>query len=55
MLEAVILGDGSDRYREIVQILLDAGADTELADKQGVTPLGHARVKGYQAIADLLD
>lgn len=27
LLEAVILGDGSKRYRQIVTILLDAGAD----------------------------
>ena len=30
LLEAVILGDGSAAYQEIVRILLDAGADPDL-------------------------
>ncbi|WP_283135350.1 ankyrin repeat domain-containing protein [Rhizohabitans arisaemae] len=54
LLEAVILGDGSKRYQEIVSLLVSAGADVNLADSQGVTPLGHAREKGYDEIAALL-
>ena len=42
LLEAVILGDGGANHQEIVQILLDAGADPELPDGDGVTPLQHA-------------
>ncbi|MFC5176362.1 ankyrin repeat domain-containing protein [Nocardioides taihuensis] len=51
LLEAVILGDGSRPYVEIVDILLDHGADRDLADADGVTPLEHARARGYDAIA----
>ena len=54
LLEAVILGDGSERWQQIVQILLDAGADPTIADNEGVTPLQHARAKGYDAIARIL-
>ena len=54
MLEAVILGDGTERYQEIVQILLDAGADPSIGDKDGVTPLQHARSKGHSEIARIL-
>ena len=54
LLEAVILGDGSRRYQEIVTILLDAGADRNLADRDGVTALVHAERKGQDAVADLL-
>ncbi len=54
LLEAVILGDGSDPYQQIVTILLDAGADPDLADGDGVTALEHARSKGFDVIADLL-
>ena len=54
LLEAVILGDGSERYQQIVQILLDAGADPDIADFDGVTPLQHARAKGYDAIVRIL-
>ena len=54
LLEAVILGDGSRRYQEIVRILLDAGADPRIGDKNGVTAVEHARAKGYDAIARIL-
>ncbi len=53
LLEAVILGDGGPRHRAIVKILLDAGADTEIADASGVTPLGHAVSRGYTDMAKL--
>ncbi len=54
LLEAVILGDGGKRYQEIVRILLDAGADRNLADRNGVTALAHAERRGHDAIADRL-
>ncbi|WP_345777912.1 ankyrin repeat domain-containing protein [Stenotrophomonas maltophilia] len=54
LLEAILLGDGGPRHVQIVQLLLDAGADPELADGEGVTPLAHARQRGYSAIETLL-
>ena len=54
LLEAVILGDGGKRYQEIVKILLDAGADRNLADRNGVTALAHAERRGHDAVADRL-
>lgn len=54
LLEAVILGDGTDRYRQIVALLVDAGADVNLADGSAVTPLQHARQAGYQDIETVL-
>ena len=54
LLEAVILGDGSPPYQEIVRILLGAGADRELADRDGLTALDHARAQGQDAVANLL-
>ncbi len=54
LLEAILLSDGGPSHQEIVKLLLVAGADPNLADHDGVTPLRHARQKGYQAIADLL-
>lgn len=54
LLETVILGDGSKPYQEIVRILLDAGADRELGDRNGTTALVHARAKGYTALALVL-
>jgi len=54
LMEAVVLGDGSKRYVEIVQILLNAGADKTIADSNGVSALQHAEKKGFKKIADLL-
>lgn len=54
LLEAVILGDGSTRYQEIVRILLGAGAAPHLADREGVTALQHAQRFGYDDLAAVL-
>jgi ankyrin repeat protein len=54
LLEAVILGDGGPRHQEIVRILLAAGANRSIADKNGVTAAEHARRKGYREIAAIL-
>jgi ankyrin repeat protein len=53
-IEAVILGDGGPRHVETVRALVEAGADIGLADRQGLTPLHHARARGYAAIVSLL-
>ncbi|MEO6512616.1 MAG: ankyrin repeat domain-containing protein [Nocardioides sp.] len=54
LLEAVILGDGTTPYQEIVRLLLDAGADAAIADGDGVTALEHARSKGQTEVARVL-
>lgn len=55
LLEAIILGDGSQKYVDIVQILLDANSDKNIADNEGVTPLQHARKRGFHKIATILE
>ena len=54
LLEAIILSDGGARHVEIVKLLVEAGADVNLADGEGVTPLAHARQRGYSEIAAIL-
>jgi uncharacterized protein len=54
LLEAVILADGGRDHQEIVRILLAAGADRGIADKDGVTALQHARAHGYDELVRLL-
>jgi ankyrin repeat protein len=55
LLEAVILGDGGPVHQEIVKLLLAGGADTEKADNDGVTPLAHAKSRGFTEIAKMLE
>ena len=54
LLEAVILGDGGPVYIEIVRLLLEASANAEITDHDGVTPLEHAKQRGYAEISELL-
>ena len=55
LLEAVVLGDGGPAHQRIVRLLVDAGADTAIADANGVTPLDHARERGFKEIAGILN
>ncbi len=48
LLEAVILGDGGKTHTEIVRLLVEAGANPNIADRDGVTPLAHAKKRGYR-------
>lgn len=54
LLEAILLSDGGPRHQAIVALLIEAGADVDLADKDGVRPLAHARARGQTEIAALL-
>ncbi len=54
LIEAIILNDGKERQQEIVRLLLEYGANPNMPDKYGVSPLTLAREKGYTEIADLL-
>jgi len=47
LIEAVILGDGGPDHVETAKLLLEAGADPSIADSQGVTPLEHAKSRGF--------
>ena len=55
LIEAVILGDGGPDHIETVRALVDAGADRTIADREGRTPLDHARSRGYAEIIRLLE
>ena len=55
LIEAVVLGDGGSDHILTVRALVDAGADRSIADGEGVTPLDHARARGYDEIALILE
>jgi ankyrin repeat protein len=54
LLEAIILGDGGPRHTEVVRLLVEAAADINLADSNGVTPLEHVRQRGFDEMATIL-
>ena len=54
LLEAIILGDGGAAHTAIVQLLVAHGANPQLPDAQGVTPLAHAEQRGQHRIAQIL-
>jgi len=55
LLEAIILGDGGRERTEVVRLLIEAGADVNLPDGNGVSPLTHARQRGYGEMIALLE
>jgi ankyrin repeat protein len=55
LLEIVILGDGGPRHQEAARLILTAKADPNLADRDGVTPLTHARARGQKEVAALIE
>ncbi|WP_371170936.1 ankyrin repeat domain-containing protein [Aliiroseovarius sp. 2305UL8-7] len=54
LIEAVVLGDGGPDHIETVRILVEAGADKNIGDREGVTPLQHAIERGYDDVVELL-
>lgn len=54
LLEAIILNDGGVKQQQTVQLLIDHGADVNIADRDQVTPLQHAREKGFTEIERIL-
>jgi len=55
LLEAVILGDGGPVHTEIVRLLVEAGANVNIADRENVTPLQHAKRRGFGEMVRILE
>lgn len=54
VIEAIVLGDGAARHQRTLQALIAAGANLQLADRQGRTPLALARARGYDPMVRML-
>ena len=54
MIVAVVLGNGGKNYVDIVDLLVKAGADTEIKDRGGMTALAHARARKYEEMVKIL-
>jgi len=54
LIEAIVLGDGGERHTETLKALVDAGADANLPDGRGKTPLQLARNYGHLEMTQIL-
>lgn len=54
LIEAIVLGDGGPHHVACVRLLVDAGANVNLADGNGRSPLSLALERGYTKMADIL-
>lgn len=55
VIEAIVLGDGGPRHQATLKALIDAGANLQLTDRQGQTPLQLARGRGYSVMVQMLE
>ncbi|RFP65510.1 ankyrin repeat domain-containing protein [Hymenobacter lapidiphilus] len=54
LLEAIILSKEGETQVAIVKMLVEAGSDVGIADKDGVTPLQHAKNRSMDEIVKIL-
>jgi ankyrin repeat protein len=54
LIEAIVLGNGGPRHVATLRALVEAGASTQLADREGRTPLALARARGYEPMVAIL-
>nr|MDS1297310.1 ankyrin repeat domain-containing protein [Aequorivita sp. S2608] len=55
LMEAIVLGNGGKTHTHIVQLLVNAGCDVNIPDKNGISPLTHAKNSGYTEIVSILE
>lgn len=55
LIEAVVLGNGGDDHTAVLKALVAAGADVNLTDRQGATPLTLATSRGYGEMVAILE
>jgi ankyrin repeat protein len=53
-IESVVLGNGGPRHQETLKALIKAGANLQLTDRQGNTPLKLAKSRGFTEMEKLL-
>ncbi len=55
VIESIVLGNGGPRHQQSLRALINAGANLQLTDRQGNTPLQLARSRGYQEMVQMLE
>ncbi|QED50198.1 ankyrin repeat domain-containing protein [Cytobacillus dafuensis] len=54
LMEAIVLSNGGKKQQETIKILIEHGADVNIPDSGGVTPLQHAEERGFKEIKEIL-
>jgi ankyrin repeat protein len=55
LIESIVLGDGGDNHTETLRALVDAGANVNIPDGSGSTPLKLARSRGFRDMVAILE
>jgi ankyrin repeat protein len=55
LIESIVLGDGGKNHTETLRALVDAGANVNIPDGSGSTPLRLAKNRGYQEMIAILE
>jgi ankyrin repeat protein len=55
LIESIVLGDGGARHTATLKALVEAGAGTQVADRDGRTPLALAQSRGYRDMVAILE
>jgi len=55
LIESIVLGNGGPRHVATLKALVDAGANVNLADRSGTTPLALAKSRGFRDMIVILE
>ena len=55
LIESIVLGDGGKRHTAVLKDLVAAGANVNLGDRSGDTPLTLAKKRGFGEMAKILE
>ncbi len=55
LIESIVLGDGGRNHTETLRALVEAGANVNIPDGSGATPLKLARNRGYREMVAILE
>ncbi|MDO9299492.1 ankyrin repeat domain-containing protein [Bradyrhizobium sp.] len=55
LIESIVLGDGGKNHTETLRALVEAGANVNIPDGSGATPLKLARNRGYREMIAILE
>jgi uncharacterized protein len=55
VIESIVLGNGGKRHQATLKALIDAKANLQLTDRQGMTPLALAKSRGYKEMIAMLE